>query len=77
MYFTRSLILALASALAAVAQEPTGPNAFTYAEGDMFQATAGEPVTITWDPTTEGTVSLILRSGASSNLAEGTPIAGK
>ncbi|KAK8213410.1 hypothetical protein M8818_002709 [Zalaria obscura] len=40
-----------------------------------LSATAGEPLTLNWTPTTSGTVSLILRSGASSNLASGATIA--
>ncbi|KAF2214826.1 hypothetical protein CERZMDRAFT_105287 [Cercospora zeae-maydis SCOH1-5] len=73
MHFSRSLLLALASAFAAHAQQAaTGPNAFT---NTAFPAVAGQDLTLKWTPTTSGTVSLILRSGASSNLNAGEPIA--
>ncbi|KAL8799968.1 MAG: hypothetical protein Q9182_005505 [Xanthomendoza sp. 2 TL-2023] len=49
------------------------PNPFTLPPG--FMINAGQPTTITWQPTTGGTVSIRLRSGASSNLEEGTVIA--
>ena len=39
--------------------------------------TAGKPATIQWTPTTQGPVSLTLRSGAKSNLDKGTVIACK
>ncbi len=54
-----------------VAQER--PNPFTLKPD--FMINAGEPTTITWEPTTDGTVSIRLRAGASSNLEEGTIIA--
>ncbi|EMF17642.1 uncharacterized protein SEPMUDRAFT_146608 [Sphaerulina musiva SO2202] len=72
MQFPRSLLLTLVSALAAYAQTATGPNAFTNVG---LAAKAGEPLTLTWNPTTGGTVSLVLRNGASNNLNAGTTIA--
>ena len=38
--------------------------------------TAGKPATFTWKPTTDGTVTLRLREGASSDLNGGTLIKG-
>ncbi|KAM3418643.1 hypothetical protein BST61_g4620 [Cercospora zeina] len=72
MQISRSLLLALAGAFAAYAQEATRPNAFT---NTAFPAVAGQDLTLTWTPTTSGTVSLILRNGASNNLNAGEPIA--
>ena len=40
-----------------------------------FSFTAGQKSTISWDPTTKGTISLVLRSGDSANLGAGTIIA--
>ena len=39
-----------------------------------LSATGGEPLKLEWTPTTQGTISLILRSGTSDNLNEGTII---
>lgn len=39
-----------------------------------FMATAGQPTTFQWTPTTAGTVTLTLRSGAASDLNKGTII---
>ena len=65
---------ALAYLLAAVvAQTSTGPNPPTVSSG--FMVTAGQPATLTWTPTTSGPVTLTLRSGAASNLNQGTVIA--
>lgn len=38
---------------------------------------AGQTSPIQWTPSTNGTVTLVLRSGNSNNLAIGTPIASK
>lgn len=52
------------------------PNPFKIpAEG--LSATGGQALKLEWDPTTQGTVSLILRSGNSADLTEGTVIASK
>lgn len=40
-------------------------------------AKGGQALNLEWTPTTNGTVSLILRSGNSADLAEGTTIACK
>ncbi|KAL8991672.1 MAG: hypothetical protein Q9169_007762 [Polycauliona sp. 2 TL-2023] len=69
-----SLLYAASSFFALIAaQQPEGPNPFTLPPG--FMINAGERTTITWTPTTGGTVSIRLRQGASSNLEEGTVIA--
>ncbi|KAK5016678.1 hypothetical protein LTR16_002547 [Cryomyces antarcticus] len=39
--------------------------------------TAGQPTTLNWQPTTSGTVTLVLRQGASNNLAQGAIIQSK
>ncbi|TKA60116.1 hypothetical protein B0A49_10843 [Cryomyces minteri] len=36
--------------------------------------TAGQPTTLNWQPTTSGTVTLVVRQGASNNLAQGAII---
>ncbi|KXS97515.1 hypothetical protein AC578_4598 [Pseudocercospora eumusae] len=77
MHFTRSLLFALSAAITALAQN-TGSSANPFKIPTTgLQATAGEPLTLSWEPTTSGTVSLILRSGSSNNLAAGTVIASK
>ena len=70
--FTRSFIAAL---LSAVAYAHSTANPFKI-NGSLDTA-AGKSLKLEWNPTTEGTVSLILRSGSSSNLAEGMTIASK
>ncbi|KAI7070711.1 hypothetical protein KC352_g42576, partial [Hortaea werneckii] len=66
----RSFAITLLSApLLALAQ-----NAFKIPEAGL-SATGGQPVDLQWDPTTDGTVTLVLRSGSSNNLNEGTVIA--
>ena len=67
-----SLLYVASSFLALVAAQER-PNPFTLKPD--FMINAGEPTTITWEPTTDGTVSIRLRAGASSNLEEGTVIA--
>lgn len=74
MYFPRSFIVALLSApLLAFAQDGKA-NPFNVPMSGL-SASAGQPLTLTWKPTTEGKVSLILRSGGSDNLKAGTTIA--
>ncbi|KAI7235577.1 hypothetical protein KC330_g4203 [Hortaea werneckii] len=66
----RSFAITLLSApLLALAQ-----NKFKIPEAGL-SATGGQPVDLQWDPTTDGTVTLVLRSGSSNNLNEGTVIA--
>lgn len=71
MRFTNKTVLALlAQAFVALAAD----NSFNVPEGG-YNATAGQSLALSWSPTTSGTVSLILRSGASSDLDAGTYIA--
>jgi len=73
-YFSPSILIAVLGApYLVLAQTSTGANAFTLDPG--FSASAGSPVTLTWGPTTGGTVTLVLRSGASNNLDAGATIA--
>lgn len=58
-----------ASLLSLVYAQATGPNAFKIPPTG-FSLAAGQPTTLNWDPTTPGSVSLYLRSGASSALGE-------
>ncbi|KAK0917252.1 hypothetical protein LTR91_007334 [Friedmanniomyces endolithicus] len=71
MFTSRSFILTLlGSPLLALAQ-----SANPFKIPTNFSATAGQPLSLNWNPTTSGTVTLVLRSGASSDLAAGTVIA--
>jgi len=70
MYFSTATILALLSTPFLVL---AADNAFIVPE-EGLSATGGEPVTLKWEPSTEGTISLILRSGNSADLKEGTII---
>lgn len=58
---------------AAVAQQGSGDNAFKIPPGGIA-FTAGQPATISWTPSTQGTVTLKLREGAASALNPGTVI---
>ena len=72
MYIKYTSLLAFLSApLLALAQQP---NAFIIPD-EGLSATGGQPLDLKWQPTTDGTISLILRSGSAENLAEGTIIA--
>lgn len=66
------VILPLAASLLSLA---CAQNAFKIPKEGLSLA-AGQPTTLTWDPTTPGTVSLFLRSGASSALDQGVLIEG-
>ncbi|KAK0848937.1 hypothetical protein LTR03_005502 [Friedmanniomyces endolithicus] len=71
MFTSCSFILTLLGApLLALAQ-----SANPFKIPTNFSATAGQPLSLNWNPTTSGTVTLVLRSGASSDLAAGTVIA--
>lgn len=74
MRITSTTALALLAPLLSVAQDQQGPNAFIIPDPGL-SFVAGESTTVEWDPTTDGTVTLILRSGSSNNLAEGSVIA--
>lgn len=55
MYWTYSLLIALLLQIAAAQSEP--PNQFT---AEIPVIVIDEPFTISWDPTTEGTVTVTL-----------------
>ncbi|GKZ32499.1 hypothetical protein AbraIFM66950_001960 [Aspergillus brasiliensis] len=70
-FFTTALVSALAALASAYtqpdySQSPTG-NAILTPELNQV-VPAGTPFEITWDPTTSGTVSLVLLRGPSSNV---------
>ncbi|EOD45586.1 putative gpi anchored protein [Neofusicoccum parvum UCRNP2] len=70
-YTFTSVVIAGFAALASAAE-----NAFIVpTEG--FSPVAGKSVDLKWDPTAGKTVTLVLRSGASNDLKEGSPIAEK
>ncbi|EGP92321.1 unnamed protein product [Zymoseptoria tritici ST99CH_1A5] len=69
MQFSRSFLVALLSAPFLASAEV----AFTL--NSTFAPTAGEPVDLTWSGSSSGTVTLVLRNGASSDLNKGTVIA--
>ncbi|KAL1651417.1 hypothetical protein SLS58_000757 [Diplodia intermedia] len=70
-YTVTSLFVAGFAALASAAE-----NAFIIPT-DGFAPVAGKDVQLQWDPTAGKTVTLVLRSGASSDLKEGSSIAEK
>lgn len=73
MYFARSFFLALASTpFMALAQ--SGANPFNVPTSGL-STSAGQSLALSWNPTTQGTVSLVLRSGNSGDLSSGTTIA--
>lgn len=78
MLFNTGLLAAVAAPILAFAQDSSNngdkPNPFKWNDGGIMPA-AGESTTLNWKPTTDGTVTLILRSGASNDLNEGTVIA--
>lgn len=79
MRFSTSTFLAVASApLLAFAQsnDSNGSNPFNIPTTSL-NTEAGETVNLTWKPTTEGTVTIYLRSGPSNDLNKGTAIACK
>lgn len=65
-----SLLLVAATALAA-----NGPNAFNVPAGG-YNVQAGSSLTLSWNPTTSGTVTLQLRFGNPGALDPGSLIAG-
>ncbi|WPG97745.1 Hypothetical protein R9X50_00052600 [Acrodontium crateriforme] len=74
MLFVRSLFLTL-GAVAALAQSL--PNPFNVPQGNYVNTEAGTDLALSWKPTTQGTVSLVLRSGNAGFLSAGTVIASK
>ncbi|KZF23791.1 hypothetical protein L228DRAFT_238310 [Xylona heveae TC161] len=71
MRFSVAVIL---SALAAAVAAQSNDNPFKYPTGG-WGFKAGSSTEIDWDPTTSGTVTILLREGANSNLSPGTAIA--
>ncbi|CUS12639.1 unnamed protein product [Tuber aestivum] len=65
----------LTGAIGAFAQGANGENAITYPLGGSLDANV--PLTITWTPTSKGTVTIKLLKGPPSNLVDLGPIAGK
>ena len=61
-----SALVAGALAVVAAAQSGNGANPFT--NTDFSGIAAGTPVTITWNPTTSGTVTLQLVQGDPNSL---------
>jgi len=68
MRFTFTLLIGALASLA------SAQNAFNIPEGGLSM-TVGVPTTLSWAPTTQGTVSLLLRSGPDVNLNPGIVIA--
>ncbi|ODQ55219.1 hypothetical protein SAICODRAFT_16983 [Saitoella complicata NRRL Y-17804] len=71
MRFSLTAVLAAAAAtLAAAYTTPVtlGADNAIYTPGLNQQVEAGSPFTITWDPTTEGTVTIVLLRGPSENI---------
>lgn len=58
----RSILFLAVSALAAFAVAQSSENQFSVPEGG-YEFEAGEPTTISWDPTTSGTVTIRLQKG--------------
>ena len=74
MYLRFATIVALLSAPLLAFAQGNGPNAFKLPPEGIVAA-AGKPTDLEWTPTTGGTVSLVLRSGASNDLKAGVRIA--
>jgi len=75
MRFSTSAILAVASvAFAQSNGDSNGSNPFNIPDTSL-NTEAGETVNLTWRPTTEGTVTIYLRSGPSNALNKGEAIA--
>jgi hypothetical protein len=62
------------SALAAVAAAGSNANPFNIPSGG-YTFTVGKATTLTWNPTTSGTVSLRLQQGEVTTATDGTAIA--
>lgn len=72
MYFRLSTVVALFSAPFLVLAD--NPNPFNIPSTGL-SCTAGQACDLKWTPTTSGTISLVLRNGASNDLAKGVTIA--
>lgn len=77
-FFTASVFAALAAAVSAYTQpdysQPPSGNPI-YTPGLQEQVPVGKPYEITWNPTTPGTVTLVLLRGPSTNVVPLYPIA--
>ncbi|KAG0637643.1 Ser-Thr-rich glycosyl-phosphatidyl-inositol-anchored membrane family-domain-containing protein [Tuber brumale] len=71
--FLPVLLYALTGAIGAFAQGTSGQNAITYPLGGSLDSNV--PLTITWTPTTPGTITINLLKGPPSNLIDLGPIA--
>jgi hypothetical protein len=69
--FSRSFFVALLSAPLLVWAQSNPFNVPTTG----YNATAGQSLSLSWKPTTSGTVSLLLREGASNDLSTVSTIA--
>ncbi|KAG0136788.1 Ser-Thr-rich glycosyl-phosphatidyl-inositol-anchored membrane family-domain-containing protein [Tuber indicum] len=67
------VLYALTGAIGAFAQGTSGQNAITYPLGGSLDSTV--PLTITWTPATQGTITISLLKGPPSNLIDLGPIA--
>ncbi|KAI9869036.1 MAG: hypothetical protein M1813_002859 [Trichoglossum hirsutum] len=74
MRFSIATFFVAALATIASAQSPNGANPFNIPPSGL-SFTAGSPSAITWTPTSQGTITIILRQGSSTALGDGTPIA--
>ncbi|EGE86931.2 hypothetical protein BDDG_09882 [Blastomyces dermatitidis ATCC 18188] len=71
----RSIIYLAVTAFAAVVAAQSNGNPFNV-PSDGYQFVAGKPTTVTWEPTTPGTVSLRLQMGANVTPQDGIPLGG-
>ncbi|KAF7116283.1 hypothetical protein CNMCM5793_004359 [Aspergillus hiratsukae] len=69
----RSIFFLAFSALAAIAAAQSNANPFNI-PASGYEFTAGEPTTLTWDPTTSGTVTLKLQWGSVFTADSGSTI---
>lgn len=75
MRFNASTVLAFVAAAAAQGMsDSNGSNPFNIPP-EGLNTQAGDSVDLTWQPTTQGTVTIYLRSGASNDLNKGMAIA--
>ncbi|PUU77775.1 Ser-Thr-rich glycosyl-phosphatidyl-inositol-anchored membrane family-domain-containing protein [Tuber borchii] len=71
--FFPAVLSALTGAIGSFAQGTSGQNAITYPLGGSLDGNV--PLTITWTPTTQGTITINLLKGPPSNLVDLGPIA--
>lgn len=70
----RAFVCLVVAVFAAVVAASSNANPFKIPNGG-YTFTAGQATTLNWDPTTGGTVSLLLQHGEVTTASEGTPIA--